>query len=59
MNKRIAEFIAELCDENERLEKHNSFISEVRDIAVRENKTLATALKAAKAEIRRLKKERK
>jgi hypothetical protein len=59
MNKRIAEFLTELCDENERLESRLKSESFEREFWLKESKHWQTALKAAKAEIRKLKKEAK
>jgi hypothetical protein len=59
MNKRIAEFLTELCDENERLESRLKSESFEKQFWLNESRQWEVKVKAMKAIIRKLKKETK
>jgi hypothetical protein len=59
MNKRIANFLSELCEENERLEIRLKSVSFEREFWIKESKQWEVKVKAMKAIISKLKKEAK
>lgn len=54
MNKRIAEFITDLCNENDRIEKHNESLRETYSFQQETIDGLRKNLKSAKLKIRNL-----